>query len=380
MRRQRGVALVFVLGGVLAVGLLAGTFSGAVLNENRFDRMSRTGLQAFWAAESGVDRALVSLRDSDFLSQVSDSGGPEISYAVLGPGGYEADIQPVPGQAGLYRVVAIGSSSTPGSGAPDFQQRRVDAVVRVMPGVPLPKGLFANTSVYLNGSFRVDSYDSRTGGVVSTNAGAIGTNGTAAKSIDLIGSADIFGNVVAGPGAPDSAISLKGAVRVSGDVGNLEEPVPMEPVAGPAGTEDLVVSGGETVTLSGGVHRFRMLSIGSSSTLEFTGPAIVYVEDFELDGGALVTSGNLPENLAIQVVGDEAIEWESNGTFYGILYAPESQISLSGNSTFYGAVAADRISGGGSGIFWYDEALEFSGGKTGFGQATTEMVFWQEMR
>ena len=62
MKRERGAALILVLLGLVTVTMLAGAFVNLGIYEQRFSERSQGSSQAFYLAESAVDRGLVWLR------------------------------------------------------------------------------------------------------------------------------------------------------------------------------------------------------------------------------------------------------------------------------------------------------------------------------
>lgn len=374
--RRRGFVLITLY---LLLSVLV-AFSGALvahaLGDARDARRSQISLQTLYLAEAGLDQAIASLRDAAFVAQVSDAAAdPEIPYTALGAGGFEVDIDPVPGQPNLYRIQAFGYSPSQQVAAPDFQRRLVDAFVQVQSGVAYPNGIFGIEEVELYGSVRVDSYDSSQANFMSTRRGLVGSNGTASGTIEVVGALEVFGDVLAGPGAQPDAIEIRGSSWVSGEVGAAEEAVVLPPVTEPAGTEDLKITNTQEV-YPGGTYRWDELEITGNGSLTFTGPAKVYVRELEVRGTALGTADNLPANLLIHVVGDGEVEMRGNSAFYGVIYAPEAEVDLKGNNRLFGAVVGREVEVKGSVEVWYDEALQDLGGSSA---NQVSVMTWREV-
>ena len=47
-----------------------------------------------------------------------------------------------------------------------------------------------------------------------------------------------------------------------------------------------------------------------------------------------------------------------NSPFYGVIYAPQSRVTLNGDAELFGAVVARTLAAGGSGGAHYDESLD----------------------
>lgn len=414
---ERGVAIIFcyMVLGVLAI--LGGGFVVLSYTESRTADRHLRFAETFYLAEAGLDQAIVSMRSGTFAARVSDGPqDPEIAYTSVGQeGGFEADVDPVAGRPNLYRIQATGYYPNRVTTSPGFQKRVVEGYVEVIPGSGPPPGLFGDREVDIHGSVRADSYDSRTETMQSTGRGLIGSNGTAQDTIRINGSADVFGDVLAGPGSPPEAIRITGSSRVSGKVGPAEQAIlltPVEPPPPPQGSppqqmsfwkklqegwESVALAGEETTTegpapvlddlvlegsqdkpseLPGGTYRYHRLRVGGEATLTFTGPAILYVDELDLTGNKVLTAQGLPANLVIKVVGSGDVRLSGVSGFYGVIYAPQARVRLSGNNRLYGSLTGSRVDVNGSVEFWYDEALQAGGG----GSANqTKLMSWSEI-
>lgn len=374
---QRGFILIslYLLLAVFAVyGLCVSTQS---LADVRSAQKTEHNLQTLYLAEAGLDRAIVSLRDPAFSALVSDGASdPEIRYTALGAGGYQVDIDPVPGRPGIYRIQASGFFPGTQTTLPDYRRRDVDSYARVQPSGGAPPGLFGEQGVNLNGSVRVDSYNSSSGAVRSTGHGRVGTNAITASAVRINGSVVVYGDVMAGPGSASDAIRITGSSVVTGRVGSADQAYPINPVEEPAGTEDLRINGNQTVMLAGGVHHYRQLTVNGGGRLTFSGPATLVVDSLTLNGNAIATSGNIPANLTIRVAGSSRVTLNGNASFYGTIYAPRSEVVLNGSNRLFGAVTGRLLTGNGSVELWGDDALSASGG-SGTGNQV-QVISWTE--
>lgn len=375
---RRGFALIAVYLLIAVLITFTGSLAAHTMSDVRAAHRESVSVQTMYLAEAGMDQAIAWLRNPDALAQVSAAGPePEIPYTALGVGGYEVDIEPVAGQPELYRLLSTGYAVGQDPALTGYQERRLETFVQVQGGFDYPNGLFGVEEVDLNGSVRVDSYDSGAQSFLPTQLGRIGSNGTESETIEVVGAVQVFGDILAGPGAEPDAIQIDGSSWVSGQVGAAEEEVAVPAVTESAGTEDLIVTDSDEV-YPGGTYRWNELKIGGAGSVSFTGPAVVYVRELKVSGTGLFAADNLPGNLVIQVVGDGDVKLKGNSGFYGVIYAPESQVKLSGSNRLFGSVTGREIKGDGSIELWYDEALE-QGGVAGSAAQVTVRT-WQEVR
>ena len=210
-----------------------------------------------------------------------------------------------------------------------------------------------------------------TSGYISnpTHPGTVESDG----NITLSGGATIDGDALAGVGM---TVSESGSTTtVTGRTSNLTAPLSFpNAVAGSAATtnnntsvsssylntftRDLSVSGGKTITLPGGVYYFNNITLSGNASMQFSGPAIVYATgSVNLTGGTVVTSGNIPANLQIQVIGTGTVSMSGGSTFYADVYCPQSAYTLAGASTLAGRVIALSITQSGGSNIDYDQSL-----------------------
>ena len=371
-RNERGALLVssylvLVVLGVFSVAL----YSREITTLHSYHR-SQNLIRAFHLAESGVDLAISQLRqNSSYAGQ---------GYSSLGnAGGYLVQVQvPDPvASPNVRRITATGETPSNLTTSYAYQQRQVVAYVNIS-GSPFNNALFAKTSIDMNGNAITDSYDSRTG-VMGTN-GDIATNGAAAGAITLTGNARVKGDAVVGPGADVSkAISLDKNTVIEGTQSAASSTVALNSVQIPpnlANQGALSVSSKDTVTLPGGAYWYSSINISGDALVNFTGPATLYVSgSISITGKGIVTSQNLPPNLLIYVQGSPTVSLAGKDNFYGAVYAPDSNVSLSGNAALYGAVVGAVIHDSGKALVRYDEALKTINGNS---SNTVSVLAWTE--
>lgn len=348
------------------------------LTHVRAAQRSQNAITTHYLAEAALDQAVVSLRDPAFLAAITDApSDPEIAYSALGAGGYEVDIDPVAGRPGFYRIEAVGYYPARQVTSYGFQSRTLESYTRVTPASSPPVGIMGDVSVELNGTLRVDSYDSRVpGGIVSTGNGVVGSNGILANSIRITGSTEVFGDVLSGVGSGPDAIRMTGSSIVTGTSGPATSRFSLPPVVEDVGEVDLLIRSHEIVTLPGGVHRYRSITVKAGGQLSFTGSATVYTSELSLRGHALATADNKPPNLTINVVGAGEVELGGSTDFYGSIYAPEASVRLTGTNRLYGSVVGRTLTSHGTVEIWYDDALSVGGPSGGDNEVT--LLSWTD--
>jgi hypothetical protein len=144
-----------------------------------------------------------------------------------------------------------------------------------------------------------------------------------------------------------------------------------------ASTRTLSLSGQASLTLGGGLYNFCSLNLSgqASITIAATVQAAIFIDSPDDPGsgcaagsGDLSMSGqaswnNLSQNpLGLQLYvyglnnGTGSVSLSGQANFYGILYAPQSNVSLTGQGRVVGAVASKSASVSGQG-FNYDSRV-----------------------
>lgn len=224
-------------------------------------------------------------------------------------------------------------------------------------------GLVGIAGITLSGNSSI-GYSSTTG--VTSPHGSIASDG----NITLSGSTNIQGDARPGPGM---SVSMTGSASVTGSTAPLPAwLIYPNASAGSAattnndssaggfwnpGTNDFNISGSNTLTLPGGVYYFHNFTTSGSSTLTFSGAATVYVTGKIAMSGSTMTASNLPKNLSFQVIGPGTINISSSSALYASIYAPQSDVALSGSGAIYGSVLGWTINMSGTSNIYYDLAL-----------------------
>jgi Flp pilus assembly protein TadG len=216
------------------------------------------------------------------------------------------------------------------------------------------------------------SYWSATG-ATSSQYGNIASNG----SITLGGNSYINGNASPGVGK-----SIDNPGKVSGSTASLTTPLSYpngDP--GNAATNnndasidaygpymdwsrmDYTESNNRDCTFAPGVYYFHNFTMASKSNLTINGPVTIYCTGSISLSGTATTTGAKPGDLKIVMCPDSSgnppgsVSIGSSSDLYANIYAPQSDITLSGSGDIYGSVVGKSISMTGTTSIHYDLSL-----------------------
>jgi len=282
-----------------------------------------------------------------------------------------------------YQVCDNGATS----GAPDSKC----AVASVNLSVALTS-LVGLDGVTISGAASVDSYDS--------NGGYPATKGSLTKilsngAIIIAGSGRVWGNVrstqagvavsgaskVTGNATAGTTVSRSGSGAVGGTITNnaLSPLVALPAVAacGPAyssnsgisGTYsynanmgDLILSGVNSATLANGTYCFHNLTLTNIAQLKVDGPVVIKLTGVLKIGEAsrLSNTTGIPGNLRIlsSFSGGNGVTINNGANNYMLVYAPQTEINISGTGRLFGGAVGKTITVGNSGAIHYDARLE----------------------
>jgi hypothetical protein len=238
--------------------------------------------------------------------------------------------------------------------------------------------------VSVPGTPNTDSYDSRQGAYGWGNAkdrGSICSDGP----IGVDGAAVVRGDARAGKG---HGVSITGGATVTGSIGSRQKRMRMPPVDAseaaftndndqvplvPKGNSwespvdgdgNFLLDGNKNLELSPGTYYFRDFTLAGQAVLNISGPepTRIYVTGNLYRGGNVIVNNSTqtPVNLQIFMTGGTA-EVTSGNDFHGVIYAPNTAVTIDGNSDLYGAVVGKTLTITGSGAGHYDESLELEG-------------------
>jgi hypothetical protein len=150
-----------------------------------------------------------------------------------------------------------------------------------------------------------------------------------------------------------------------------------------ASTRTLSMSGNSTLTLGGGLYNFCSISASGGATITTAAGAQteVFIDspddpgsgcpsgsgNFSMTGGSNwqnLNSDSLDLQIYVYGLNDDSgtVTLTGNAAFYGVIYAPQSQVSLTGNGRVIGGVAGYTTTITGNGLTWdgQDSTLQAS--------------------
>jgi hypothetical protein len=231
----------------------------------------------------------------------------------------------------------------------------------------------------VGGGASTDSYDSQEGSYSpsrTSDRGSICSDGP----VDVSGNSVVRGDALAGKGQPFPDIS--GTATITGHIGNRITPLDLPPVDASAAAAnndndaappvwqgqswrdpirpngDFSLNAGEVYDLPPGTYWFRNVSLNGGATLNISGLTRIYITGtLRREGGCYVNNNTqIAQNLQINVTGD-TVDVTSDNPFYGVIYAPQSRVTLNASSDLFGAIVGQTLKINGSGTAHYDESL-----------------------
>jgi endonuclease G len=281
-----------------------------------------------------------------------------------------------------YQVCDNGATN----GAPDSKC----AVASVNVSVALTS-LVGLNGVTISGAAFADSYDSN-GGYPATKGALV--NVLSNGAITIAGSGAVWGNVrsaqagvvisgaskVTGSATAGTTVSRSGSGFVGGTItNNALAPLaafPAVAACGPAyssnsgisgtysynaNTGDLILSGVNNATLANGTYCFHNLTLTNSAQLKVDGPVIIKLTGALNIGGASRFSNTteIPGNLRILSSYSDAngVTINNGANNFMVVYAPQTEINISGTGRLFGGAVGKTITAGNSGAIHYDTGL-----------------------
>lgn len=428
LRQDRGSTMVVAMGAMLVMSLLAAlTIRASVAGSDATTADARAKL-ALQAAESGLQTATHRLNMLQPSPErcIGRTVAPAISGSCAAPAesigngsSFVYETTPALGGtarcAGLFIRVqtALTQRCITATGTTDGVVRRVQARVAAYASTPLfpAAGLLGLEHVTLNGNVTVPDSTAATNGTLTAN-GNVRTGGTV---LGPTGRTSTSGNVTITPvvkrTTADGPFVLgdvdPGASATTNDNGRIVNGLRHPPVApfdavssgssltyDPA-TRALRAAGNATITLGGGVYNFCSVTIAGNLTLQVAAgaKAAIYVADpddpdsgcptgsgnFTVSGNfAAGTTGSDPTALQLYVQGSArrrtTVSFSGNASFRAAVYAPWSDVTISGNAKLIGGLAARSVTMNGNGFQWDGRAGTLQVGSAGLYRRTA----WRE--
>ncbi|MEE9522846.1 MAG: pilus assembly PilX N-terminal domain-containing protein [candidate division NC10 bacterium] len=368
-RGEEGIALVITLM-VMTILLLMGTaFLSISSTETLIAINERNRIQAFHLAEAGAERAIAELGANDTYLGTVDT--------ALGPGTYGIAVSTPPPPANPDQRLVTGTGCV--RDCVSLVRAMAQVEVLVQKTSPFQRALAGLQLVELEDRVVVDSYDSAQGPYNPATAGAeghIASNGdiTLQTNNTVKGDVQAGGSITLGAGSTITGSVIQGFPTVNAGATIPYPPCsPIVPGINPPGayngvTCDLVVDGGDTVTLDEGTYAFNKVALGPGAKLALSGgPVTIYMTDqFTAGNGAVINTSKEPTKLLIfssydgtDGNGTDAIMMAAgSGEFYGGIYALNGEVEFNeGGWQIYGAIVGKRIDIEDDARFHYDLAL-----------------------
>ncbi len=336
-QNQKGFVLlaVFLVITVLEVFSMAFFMRYTVFNQAT--ERNQNKIYAFNTAEAAIDNTIVQLKSN---ANYPGTTGFTALNGTVNRGGYTVQVCP-PSCTGLTQPTDVNTRLLQAIGfAPDnvstskaYETRPVTVYVQLS-NTPFNRAAYARNSLVLNGTPLVDSYDSDFGNYGGSNRGSEGDIATGANAISYVGHPTVNGDaqtdVVLECGPATATVASEGALNLSHG----------------------------TYYLTAGTYHFDSISISGNASISASGPVTIYVDGaVSIAGNGVATSGNTPTNFLIYATGSSDVNISGNSEFYGAVYAPASNVTYTGGGDFYGAVFANNYQQSGNYSLHFDTQL-----------------------
>ncbi|HEX7899116.1 MAG TPA: collagen-binding domain-containing protein [Planctomycetota bacterium] len=429
-RKETGSALILSLIAILIMAGIGGALFSLAISEQRTTQNASRADAVYYVAEAGIDDAVNKLKayaataettapyelpdaykSADFAviaSILKDASGNTYNEitGTFQSGTFTVTVTPAYQGIGNYKVRSIGEANGEKKGIETWlSAANVD--------VGLGAGLFGKVFMYAGGNVTTDGYKSKTGAYatqavnkVTANGkdylfanmtGSIGSNG-AVQVGDPSGTSSvvIYGNATSGPG---EAVTVNTGSTVFGTTTpaataktipstDFTVPATATTIAGISGSKNIGTVGTTTVLST------TLLESKSGSVINVSGDVILYVSGnvtFHSKstiniaaGGSLKiyqSSSTAKLDINAQAVMNVGMDPSAFGIFsnvatgvlnggadfYGTIYAPNTDMTINGNSALYGSTVASTIKITGTADFHYDEDLAAT---------TTPVITW----
>ncbi len=397
IKEESGIALItglLILMSLTAIGLFA---TNATIVHQDISANLKASKQGFYLAEAGLQHArLFLIQHSDNWSNYASTPATPLIAAtqLFNIGTYTVTVQDAGG--GGLMVHSTGNTSGQTSIV-------IEALLTHKPAL-FPCVACASSTITLSGGSTTDSFDSSVSGYTGYSPLTAGSNGKVRSSngtISLLGDGtQVQGDATAGG---SGTVSVSGGATVTGTTTNGAPPLTFPPVdtslcgSPPAysasngitggsystSTGALTASGGATVILAPGTYCFSSVTLSGGSILQVNEAVRIYLDiknsgdksDFSggSSGGVVNTTGKA-ENLQIfSLSSSQGITLSGGSQAYMAVYAPNSPVTFSGGSDFYGAVVGNTITNSGGTKMHYDVHLSDLGG------AGVVMLAWRQV-
>lgn len=385
-KTKRGISIVWIIVAMTAlIGMasLAVDFGRAQIVKSELRRAADAAARA--AASSASSPSAARKLASDFALQNMADGQPVQLVTA-------EDVKFVIWDAGKRTYTELSGSAESTANAVKVTAKRVAARNNAVPLLwagligksncdvtatsiaalaPETYGIVGLNGITMSGNSSSSYWSNGSGGTGA--AGNIASNG----NITLSGGAVINGNARPGPSGKVSGGTVTGTTTPlttvlsypNGNPGiyatsNDNGQIPGGYVTGGSFT----LGKNKSLSLPGGNYYFKDFTTQTGSQLTFTGPATIYCWGNFSMTSQTVTASSVPQNLKLvmcpgpqgQTPGSVTIN--AGASLYADIYAPQSNVSISGGGSIYGSVLGLTVSMTGGSSINYDLSLKGSGG------------------
>jgi len=350
----------------VGVGLLSLGYNGRI-----FSMRTASYISARSAADTGLTKALFEMNEQLKVKPWNDSSLPQ-----------EKEIS-LPNCDAVYSYTVTSGSDgyiLNSTGRCGQAEKTVGCVFKLQG--PFEAAIFTKGLLNLNDSAVVDwyNYDKNDPSL------KVGTNSIAPGSVALHGSAIVKGDVAVGVnGDTETAISVASGAVIEGQTSALTEKVELLSVTVPEWLELLpsggTIKGDTTITNSAkyssiDLQNNKKITISGDVTLYITGDLILgNAAELQIEDGSslvLYLGGDLEGKNSSAINNDskntkdlqiygldscELMQFKNSTDFYGVIYAPNTDVVMNNSATVYGAAVSKSYDMKNSGVFMYDASL-----------------------
>jgi hypothetical protein len=429
---SRGAALL----GAVFLTITVGGLAFALLQEGMAARAhvvrETDSFQSLEMAETGaakIESRIVSLQDLTVETEVVDGATAYVMVGAIvggiGNGTYDVSVRSQAFAADPEVDTAWQSTRTNWTvktkGDHRLGQRTLEIGYRRTPNAAFAEGLFSIYDMTVNGTKVTDAYDSRlgtyasqatnydaenavyyaqSGGNIGSNEGFIYLNGGSVlirgdaipgpdRLVDENGSPTVTGSTDPReysrelPPTPESEFQAAYAANNIGWTAPDPKNVDWDPIA-----RTLKVKKG-TFHFTGGTYFFAEFSVGAGATVYVDAPSRFYVtSEFDVGSGTIVnaTISQAPADLAIfahpysipagTTTTTPVVNMNGGPSSAWVMYGPMADLTIGGNSDYYGGAVARTITLNGTVRYHYDKALD---NQFLIGLPRLDRSFWREL-
>jgi hypothetical protein len=197
--------------------------------------------------------------------------------------------------------------------------------------------------------------------------------------INIDGAAVIRGDARAGKGHD---VTITGNATVTESIGSRLKPLNLPPVEAsaaaiqndndqlpliPKGNSSIspvdalgnfLLDGNKIYDLPPGTYYFNDFTLEGQAELNISGPTIIYLAGNLIRAGGVLVNNDTqnPSHLQFLMTGGTA-NVTSNNAFYGVIYGPNTDITIDGAAEMFGAVVGKTLTITGTSFGHYDESL-----------------------